>query len=80
MSEKTWRTHTFNLVHEVTGEERTENHVLPDDDLERHLVSLGATEFECKCGGVVEYVEGGLLFIHNAFDGREIIEELEAIQ
>lgn len=50
-------------------------HVLPVDDLEPHDEE-GTT---CKCEPRVEFVEGGILVVHNSFDNREIIEQVNEI-
>lgn len=50
-------------------------HIYPLNDLEPHDIESGGT---CKCEPRVEFVEGDTVFIHNAFDGRDIIERLEA--
>lgn len=44
-------------------------HVLPAEDLEPHLESSA-----CKCAPSVNAVEGGLLIIHNSYNGREFFE------
>jgi hypothetical protein len=49
-------------------------HVYPTNDLAPH-----DTESEdCPCHPLVKYVEGGKLVIHNSWDGREELEEIEA--
>ena len=50
-------------------------HVLPVNDLEPHDEE-GTT---CKCEPRVEFVEGGMLVVHNSFDGREMIEQVKEI-
>jgi len=50
-------------------------HVLPVNDLEPH----DEDSTQCKCHPKVEFVEGGILVTHNAFDQREIIEEINEI-
>lgn len=50
-------------------------HVLPVNDLEPREEE-GTT---CKCEPRVEFVEGGILVIHNAYDQREIIEQVNNI-
>jgi len=50
-------------------------HVLPVDDLEPH----DEEETTCKCEPRVEFVEGGILVVHNSFDNREIIEQVNEI-
>ncbi len=47
-------------------------HVTPIDDLEPHEEST-----TCKCEPRVEIgCNGDMIIIHNAFDGRELFEEL----
>ena len=50
-------------------------HVLPVDDLELHDEE-GTT---CKCKPRVEFVEGGIIVVHNAYDQRETIEQVNNI-
>lgn len=54
-------------------------HVLPVNDLKSH-----EEETTCECEPRIEIVEGGMLVVHNSFDGREIIEQanqlLEGVQ
>ena len=50
-------------------------HVLPVNDLEPHDEE-GTT---CKCEPRVEFVEGGMLVVHNSFDNREMIEQVNEI-
>jgi hypothetical protein len=50
-------------------------HILPKNDLEPHEEE-GTI---CKCNPRVEFVEGGMLVIHNAYDNREIIEQVNQI-
>lgn len=47
-------------------------HILPVNDLKPHEEE-GTT---CECEPRVEFVEGGMLVIHNAYDNREIIEKV----
>lgn len=60
-------------------------HVFPNGDSRPHYLEGG----DCACKPRVEtsdpktgkpYPDGGKLVIHRAFDGREIIEEAEAIK
>ncbi len=45
-------------------------HVYPENDLLPHITEgLG-----CPCNPTVENVEGGVLVIHNSYDGREKAE------
>lgn len=49
-------------------------HILPIDDLKEH-----EEESTCECCPSVEIVDGGdMLIIHNSYDGREILEQLNA--
>lgn len=50
-------------------------HVLPVNDLEPHE-EVGTA---CKCEPRVEFAEGGMLVIHNAYDNREILEKVNQI-
>lgn len=47
-------------------------HILPVNDLKEH-----EEETDCHCEPTVEWHEGGLVVIHNAYDGRELYEEAE---
>lgn len=54
----------------------TISHVSPTNDLRPHDLESGG---QCECEPKVEFLENGdALVIHNAWDGREIIEEIEA--
>jgi len=44
-------------------------HLLPTDDLEEHKESS-----MCRCNPEVKIGEGGVLIVHNSFDGREGLE------
>lgn len=44
-------------------------HVTPNNDLKSHAEST-----TCFCNPRVEYINGNMIIIHNAFDGREGIE------
>ncbi len=47
-------------------------HILPNNDLEEHL-----EKSVCHCSPRSEVLENGdILITHNAFDGRELIENL----
>lgn len=50
-------------------------HVLPVNDLKPHDEEGTA----CQCEPRIEFVEGGILVIHNAYDNREIIEKVNQI-
>ena len=49
-------------------------HVLPIDDLKPHEESS-----TCECEPRVEIVEGGMLVVHNSWDGREWVEKANDI-
>lgn len=54
-------------------------HVYPKDDLEEHYLecvypAIGYPYCPCKCDPKFKEVEGGLLIVHNSFDGREGVE------
>ncbi len=52
------------------------NHVYPVNDARPHDTESGGT---CECEPKVEFLDNGdTLVIHNAWDGREIIEQLES--
>ena len=44
-------------------------HILPVNDIDIHEESS-----VCKCEPDVKEVEGGILIVHNSFDGREGLE------
>jgi hypothetical protein len=46
-------------------------HVYPTDDVKEHDTNHAAL---CKCEPVTEISEGGVVVIHNSFDGREFFE------
>ena len=46
-------------------------HVLPINDSEPHEEST-----TCKCEPKVLHVDGNMIIIHMAFDGRHLIEEI----
>ena len=48
-------------------------HVLPVDDIKSHEENT-----KCHCNPKLEVIGANLLIVHNAFDHREIIEEIEA--
>ncbi len=81
---KPWITDTFGIMHKVSRAKTVEVHIHPQEDLEPHIIEVCAAtngdEQPCSCCPRVELGENDVLMvIHNAFDGREIIEELEAI-
>lgn len=45
-------------------------HVLPINDLKPH----SETGTSCECLPKVKQVEGGVIIVHNSWDGREITE------
>lgn len=45
-------------------------HVYPVDDLLPHITDGTG----CPCKPTIEYAEGGVLVIHNSYDGRERAE------
>lgn len=48
--------------------------ILPMNDLKEHI-----EESICECGPSVEILENGdMMIIHNSYDGREILEQLNA--
>ena len=50
-------------------------HVYPVNDLDPHDTESAG---DCPCGPSMETLENGdILIVHNAYDGREIIEKLE---
>jgi hypothetical protein len=52
-------------------------HIYPLNDLKEHLIDgPEAALGKCECKPVLK--EGGLLIVHNSFDGREILEQWEA--
>lgn len=48
-------------------------HVVPTDDIYPHL----EVDYTCQCQPEVEYNEGCIIVTHNAWDGRELIDEVE---
>jgi len=49
-------------------------HIYPLDDLKEHVL-----ESTCECQPTVIIENGELIVCHNAFDGRELIEEVNEI-
>ena len=49
-------------------------HVLPINDVKPHKESS-----TCECEPRVEIVEGGMLVVHNSWDGREWVEKANTI-
>lgn len=48
-------------------------HVLPVDDLREHQNVVTVDE-DCWCNPRWEFVDGGVVVVHNSADGREIKE------
>ena len=49
------------------------HHIYPVNDTQQHdLEAVG-----CVCAPKIMFEEGDMLIVHNSFDGREIIEEIE---
>jgi len=44
-------------------------HIVPINDLKEH-----ESQTTCHCNPTIEFVDGDMLVIHNAFDGREAAE------
>jgi hypothetical protein len=49
-------------------------HILPRNDSDIHEETS-----VCKCEPSVKITEGGVLIVHNSFDGRELIEQANEI-
>lgn len=49
-------------------------HVYPVDDLFPHDTESAG---QCECNPKIEFENGETMVIHNAWDGREIFEEME---
>jgi len=50
-------------------------HILPINDIKEHEEST-----TCACSPKIEIIEtGDIIVVHNAYDGREYIEELTSI-
>lgn len=47
-------------------------HVIPLNDLQEHSADLGAP---CTCRPMLKEVDGGLVVVHNSWDGREVLEK-----
>lgn len=50
-------------------------HVYPIDDIVSHILQGDG----CLCSPSVETVEGGAVVVHNSWDDRELLEEVEEI-
>jgi hypothetical protein len=46
-------------------------HVMPVDDLREHVFE------NCPCNPRIEVVGATLIYIHNSWDGREYVEQVE---
>lgn len=58
------------------GSKMSIKHVYPRNDISTHDLEH---QGQCPCGPRVEFLANGdTLVIHNAWDGRDLIEELEA--
>jgi len=71
---KGWASFTFRMTHPETGEKRVDTHMLPKDDLFEHDVG---PNFVCDCNPSHSMDSGVNIVVHNAFDGRDIIEAVE---
>ena len=49
-------------------------HVLPVNDIKIHI-----EDTTCPCDPMVEYEGNEILVIHNAWDGRELLEQVKEI-
>jgi len=49
-------------------------HVLPINDIKEHT-----EDTTCECQPRVEHHNGNIVVIHNSYDGREIIEQVNEI-
>ena len=47
-------------------------HIIPNNDLHEHIDSS-----DCPCKPTIEIVGAVLIYTHNAYDHREIIEAVE---
>ena len=45
-------------------------HVIPVDDLKPHIESS-----DCQCDPIEKVEAEGIIYVHNAFDGRELVEQ-----
>jgi hypothetical protein len=46
-------------------------HVMPENDLREHVFE------NCPCNPRIEVVGATLIYIHNSWDGREYVEQVE---
>lgn len=49
-------------------------HIYPENDKQEHDLEAAG----CSCVPKIMFEEGDMLIVHNSYDGREIIEEIEA--
>ena len=49
-------------------------HIIPVNDTKEH-----EEETTCHCNPRVDVVEGGMIVVHNAYDGRVAVEKAQAI-
>lgn len=49
-------------------------HIYPENDPQEHNLEAAS----CSCIPKIMFEEGDMLIIHNSFDGREILEEIES--
>lgn len=49
-------------------------HVVPIRDTEEHYITI-----DCLCEPEIRTEKGTPIFIHNAYDGREVVEQAEVI-
>jgi len=45
-------------------------HVIPIDDLKEHT-----EDSTCECSPKLIFEDGEMIFIHNSYDGRELLED-----
>ena len=62
------------MSYETNKKDKMSCHILPIDDLEEHEETT-----TCKCEPRLEIINGEMLIIHNSFDQREVIEEVNEI-
>ncbi len=73
-----WRMDEVHIEHPTRGI-RIEFHTYPVADIRRHRFVQPCGSLGCACKPVYEEYANGWTVVHNSFDGREIIEELEAM-
>ncbi len=69
-----WVCDTWELEHAVLGT-FIDIHVSPIGDIQEHTLGVNWRFYGCPCGADRDH-DGVIL--HDAFDGREIIEQVEA--